>query len=96
MEPAEQALKRVERRPLKEPGGIKFSSERADDLAFALDITSVEYDPVSGKLILIGKKSRQQFDVDMFADILRLAVEEEEPFFSLDASKYEDWTSYRA
>ena len=74
-----------------EPGGIKFSGRKADGVAFNLDIKSVEYDPVTGKLIFIGTKSQQEFDVDVFADILRLAQEKNEPFFSLDPSNIRDF-----
>lgn len=76
----------------KEPGGIKFSRQRADDLALKLDIDSVAYDPVRGRLVLSGsKKTEEVIDMDIFADVLRLAVEEHEPFFSMDVSRIEDW-----
>ncbi len=77
--------------PPKEPGGIKFNSQRADELALKLDIDSVAYDPVRGRLVVSGKKSEEAFDMDIFADVLRLAVEEHEPFFSMDPSRIEDW-----
>lgn len=86
------AERKIERgRLLKEPGGIKFNGERADELALKLDIDSVAYDPVRGRLVVSGKKSEEAFDMDVFADVLRLAVEEHEPFFSMDPSRIEDW-----
>lgn len=72
--------------PAKEPGGIKFSSSRAAELARALDITSIEFDPARGSIMLAGTKSSQTFDLEVFADVLRLAAEVHEPFFSLDDS----------
>lgn len=77
--------------PPKEPGGIKFNSQRADELALKLDIDSIAYDPVRGRLVISGKKSEEAFDLDIFADVLRLAVEEYEPFFSLEPSNIKDW-----
>jgi hypothetical protein len=80
---------------LKEPGGIKFNQMRADGLALPLQVDAVDYDPIRGQITLIGKKSAnaldQRFDLDVFADILRLAVEEFEPFFSLDPTVIKDW-----
>lgn len=86
---AQRRLERKER--LKEPGGIKFSSQRADDLALKIDIDAVAYDPVRGRLVFSGKKTEEVFDMDIFADVLRLAVEEHEPFFSMEPSRIEDW-----
>src|SRR5258706_1655508 len=79
--------------PQKEPGGIKFSGARAQELAATLDVTSIAFDPVRGKIVLVGAKQQaaQTFDLDVFADVLRLAVEEYEPFFSLDPSEPHDW-----
>lgn len=77
--------------PRPEPGGIKFSGKRAGELAQALDVTSIEYDSGRGRIILGGRASSQAFDLDVFADALRLAVEEYEPFFSLDPSDAADW-----
>jgi hypothetical protein len=80
---------------LKEPGGIKFDQLRADGLSLALQVDAVDYDPVRGQITLIGRKSAyssdQRFDLDVFADILRLAVEKYEPFFSLDPTVIKDW-----
>lgn len=86
---AQRRLERGER--LKEPGGIKFSRQRADDLALKIDIDSVAYDPIRGRLVFSGKKTEAVFDMDIFADVLRLAVEEHEPFFSMEPSRIEDW-----
>src|SRR5258706_6435213 len=35
--------------PQKEPGGIKFSGARAQELAATLDVTSIAFDPVRGQ-----------------------------------------------
>ncbi|HEV8608327.1 MAG TPA: hypothetical protein VGQ99_23535 [Tepidisphaeraceae bacterium] len=78
--------------PQKEPGGIKFSGARAEELAATLDVTSIAFDPVRGRIVLVGaKQTEQTFDLDVFADVLRLAAEEYEPFFSLDPSEPGDW-----
>lgn len=70
----------------REPGGIKFSSTKAAELAAKLDISSIAFDAARGRIILSGAKGGQSFDLDVFADVLRLALEKEEPFFSLDAN----------
>lgn len=86
------AQRRLERGArLKEPGGIKFSSARADELGRQLDVDSIDYDPVRGRLVLSGKKSSDAFDLDLFREVLHLAVEESEPFFSMDSSVPLDW-----
>jgi hypothetical protein len=79
--------------PQKEPGGIKFSGARAEELAATLDVTSIAFDPIRGQIVLVGAKQQtaQTFDLDVFADVLRLAAEEYEPFFSLDPSEPNDW-----
>lgn len=81
----------AQRERVKEPGGIKFSGSRADDLARMLDVTAVDYDPIRGQLVLVGRRSNHVFELDVFADVLRLAAEKYEPFFSLESSKPEDW-----
>lgn len=86
---AQRRLERGQR--LKEPGGIKFSSVRADELGRNLDVDSIDYDPVRGRLVLSGKKSQEAFDLDLFREVLQLAVEESEPFFSMEPSVYQDW-----
>ncbi len=79
------------------PGGIKFSGERADGLALALDVTAVDFDPVHNRIILIGKSTAsgtgagQPFDLDIFSDVLRLASERFDPFFSLEPNNSTDW-----
>lgn len=87
------AQRRAERQErIKEPGGIKFSRQRADDLSLKLDITSIDYDPVRGRLVLSGEKTGQEeFDLATFSDVLRLAIEEHEPFFSMEPSNIADW-----
>jgi len=74
-----------------QPGGIKFNNQNAEGAALALDVTAVEFDPTHGRLTLVGSKSSQGFDLDVFADVLRLAVEKHEPFFSLNPRSPEDW-----
>lgn len=86
---AQRRLERGQR--VKEPGGIKFSSARADELGRHLDIDSITFDPVRGRLILAGRKSTAAFDLDLFKEVLQLAVEESEPFFSLEPSAIGDW-----
>jgi len=68
----------------REPGGIKFSSARAAELAATIDISSIAFDAARGRIVVSGGKGQDTFDLDMFADLLRLAVEVDEPFFSLD------------
>ena len=77
------------------PGGIKFSGERADGLALMLDVTAVDFDPLHNRITLIGKStgSGQPFDLDIFSDVLRLAAEKFDPFFSLQANNSADWDS---
>jgi hypothetical protein len=81
------------------PGGIKFSGERADGLALALDVTAVDFDPVHNRITLIGKSTGtgpglgQPFDLDIFSDVLRLAAEKFDPFFSLEPNNSADWDS---
>lgn len=70
----------------REPGGIKFSSAQAAQLAATLDVSSVAFDAARGRIVLEGNRTSQTFDLEIFADVLRLAVETNEPFFSLDAS----------
>jgi hypothetical protein len=79
--------------PQKEPGGIKFCGARAEELANTLDVTSIAFDPVRGRIVLAGPKqgSAQSFDLDVFSDVLLLAEQEYEPFFSLDPSEPADW-----
>jgi hypothetical protein len=74
-----------------QPGGIKFSGERADDLALMLDVTAVDFDPVHNRLVLIGSRSEHPFDLEVFADVLRLAAEKYEPFFSLEPNNAVAW-----
>ncbi len=84
------------------PGGIKFSGERADGLALALDVTAVDFDPIHNRITLIGKStasgtgSGQMFDLDIFSDVLRLAAEKYDPFFSLEPNNPADWDSMSA
>jgi len=82
--------------PVKEPGGIKFNGDRADALPLPLDVTAIDYDPARGRMVLVGPKSSEVFDLDVFADVLQLATERYEPFFSLDPSNTEDWDSLGA
>ncbi len=73
------------------PGGIRFSGVRADGLALMLDVTAIDFDPVHNRLALIGSRSQHPFDLDVFADVLRLAVEQYEPFFSLESDSARAW-----
>lgn len=85
---AERAVRIAERkaaRPLREPGGIKLNNIAADAIAARLDISAVAFDAVSGKIVIEGKQSRNEFDLAVFQTVLRLAAEEHEPFFSLNA-----------
>jgi hypothetical protein len=75
----------------REPGGIKFSSARAAALAKTLDISSVAFDAARGRIVLSGGKTSQTFALDVFADVLRLAAEQNAPFFSLDPSNAAEW-----
>lgn len=77
--------------PKIQPGGIKFNGARADGIALSLDVTGVEFDPANGRIVLLGKKSNVPFDLGVFADVLRLAVERAEPFFSLEPRNSKDW-----
>ncbi len=74
-----------------QPGGIKFSGEHADDLALMLDVTAIDFDPVHNRLVLIGSRSEHPFDLEVFADVLRLAAEKYEPFFSLEPNNAAAW-----
>lgn len=74
-----------------QPGGIKFSGERAEGLALMLDVTAVDFDPVHNRLVLIGSRSEHPFDLEVFADVLRLAAEKYEPFFSLEPNDSVAW-----
>jgi hypothetical protein len=84
------------------PGGIKFSGERANGLALALDVTAVDFDPIHNRITLIGKSaasgtgSGQPFDLDIFSDVLRLAAEKFDPFFSLEPNNSADWDNMGA
>jgi hypothetical protein len=91
---AERAVRQAERkasRPLREPGGIKLNNVPADAVAQRLDIRALAFDPVSGKLIIEGTASRHEFDLGIFQTVLRLAAEEDEPFFSLNEANVGDF-----
>ncbi len=92
---ADQLLRRMSAdmptAPVRQPGGIKFNNKNAEGAALALNVTAVEFDPIHGRLVLVGSRSSQGFDLDVFADVLRLAVEKQEPFFSLNPRSPEDW-----
>jgi len=74
-----------------EPGGIKFSSARAADIAANIDVSSIAFDAARGRIVASGAQGSETFDLDVFADVLRLAVEEDEPFFSLDSLDNAAW-----
>jgi hypothetical protein len=74
----------------REPGGIKFNTDDADRLVAQLDLESVQYDPARGKILLSGKQSDYLFDMGVFTVALRLAMEEHDPFFSLELASPAD------
>ena len=74
-----------------EPGGIKIGDVTADALAARLDLTSVGYDPLHRRLILAGRRATRTIDLALFRDVLRLAVEHHDPFFSLNPVAPKDW-----
>jgi hypothetical protein len=74
-----------------EPGGIKLTGATADTFAAKLDITGVGYDPVRGRLVLTGRAGETAIDLSIFRDVLRLATERNDPFFSLEMSNPPDW-----
>lgn len=76
---------------VKQPGGIKLSRVDADRVACALRFTSISYDPVRGTLLLAGDANAEQVDLSIITDCLRLAREDQDPFFSLDCVSVADW-----
>jgi len=93
----EQADKRMADRkrtpilPVREPGGIKFSGASADLLAARLDVTGMAFDAASGRLVLTGPRSNFAVNGAVFRDVLRLALERHDPFFSLNPVNAKDW-----
>src|SRR5205823_5028755 len=88
-----EKLLKMERRMEKEPGGIKLNERAIDELISSLDIESIGYDPIQRIVVLSGRRSRYAIDMDIFSTVFRLALEHDEPFFSLNSVNIKDWDS---
>jgi hypothetical protein len=80
------------------PGGILFSRATVSALRLNLRVQGVSYDAARGEIVLAGAPSSQPLDVDLFATGLRLGLEPDEPYFSLDPivpeTHGEEWQAF--
>jgi hypothetical protein len=77
--------------PTREPGGIKLGGVTADVIASRIDVTGIAFDPAGGRLILSGRDSTHPIDLAILSDVMRLALERADPFFSLNPVTSKDW-----
>lgn len=77
--------------PTPTPGGILFSRALASELVANLRIQGVTFDTARREIVVAGERTTERIDPDLLATGLRLGLEPDQPYFSLDPLAPETW-----